>query len=389
MTKNTLITRDSKGKIRVVEISYSWNDTLHGYVIERSSGLHGGKMTVQPPLTILKGKVKRTITEQVELEYNSLVKKYKDKGYKDIQDLGFSSLDTFDPDVAFPKDVTNQDGVVKPMLCKVYDSDDKKNQDKTWYISRKLDGVRCILYYRDGEVHTSSRGGSNYDIAATYIRLDPFVNQLFEANPNLRLDGEIYRHGWTLNIVSGLCRLETLDERHKELSFNCYDIVDETKNFTDRLKILTDIWSKAPYDSKLQIVEHCCTKLEDIDAYHDKFVSEGYEGAVIRDADMVYKPGGRDRRMQKIKKFVDNEYKILGLVEGLRDEDLCFLMETKEGYEFKAKPIGTREDKQYYREHINEMIGKMATVKHFGMTATDQPVPNLPVWKSLRDVKDM
>jgi hypothetical protein len=94
---------------------------------------------------------------------------------------------------------------------------------------------------------------------------------------------------------------------------------------------------------------------------------------------MVYKPGGRDRRMQKIKKFVDNEYKILGLVEGLRDEDLCFLMETKEGYEFKAKPIGTREDKQYYREHINEMIGKMATVKHFGMTATDQPVPNLPV----------
>ena len=135
MTKNTLITRDSKGKIRVVEISYSWNDTLHGYVIERSSGLHGGKMTIQPPLTILKGKVKRTITEQVELEYNSLVKKYKDKGYKDIQDLGFSSLNTFDPDVAFPKDVTNQDGVVKPMLCKVYDSDDKKNQDKTWYIS--------------------------------------------------------------------------------------------------------------------------------------------------------------------------------------------------------------------------------------------------------------
>jgi hypothetical protein len=88
-------------------------------------------MTIQPPLTILKGKVKRTITEQVELEYNSLVKKYKDKGYKDIQDLGFSSLNTFDPDVAFPKDVTNQDGVVKPMLCKVYDSDDKKNQDKT------------------------------------------------------------------------------------------------------------------------------------------------------------------------------------------------------------------------------------------------------------------
>ena len=133
--KTILISRDSKQKIRVVVISYSWNDTLHAFVIERSSGLHGGKMTSQPPLTIEKGKVKRTITEQCQLEFNSLVKKYKDKGYKDIQDLGFSSLNTFDPDVAFPKDVTNQDGVVKPMLCKVYDSDDKKNQDKTWYIS--------------------------------------------------------------------------------------------------------------------------------------------------------------------------------------------------------------------------------------------------------------
>jgi hypothetical protein len=94
---------------------------------------------------------------------------------------------------------------------------------------------------------------------------------------------------------------------------------------------------------------------------------------------MPYKSGGRDRRMQKIKKFVDNEYEIVGLVEGLREEDMCFLMKTKEGYEFKAKPIGTREDKQRYRENISEMVGCMATVKHFGMTNTEQPVPNLPV----------
>ena len=39
MVKDTLITRDSKGKIRVVNISYSWNVNLHAYVIERESGL--------------------------------------------------------------------------------------------------------------------------------------------------------------------------------------------------------------------------------------------------------------------------------------------------------------------------------------------------------------
>jgi hypothetical protein len=35
------------------------------------------------------------------------------------------------------------------------------------------------------------------------------------------------------------------------------------------------------------------------------------------------------------------------------------------------------------------MIGKFATVKHSGMTNTEQPVPNLPVWKALRIEKDI
>ena len=50
--------------------------------------------------------------------------------------------------------------------------------------------------------------------------------------------------------------------------------------------------------------------------------------------------------MQKIKLFTDAEFKILGLSEGLSEEDMCFIMETADGNQFKAKPIGSREDKQ-------------------------------------------
>ncbi len=92
--------------------------------------------------------------------------------------------------------------------------------------------------------------------------------------------------------------------------------------------------------------------------------------------------------MMKLKRFSDAEFKITGISEGLREEDMCFTLETKEGYPFKAKPIGTREDKQWYREHISELIGKMGTVKYFGMTNTDKPVPNLPVFKNLVLEKD-
>ena len=39
--------------------------------------------------------------------------------------------------------------------------------------------------------------------------------------------------------------------------------------------------------------------------------------------------------------------------------------------------------------YIKELIGKMGTVKYFGMTNTEHPVPNLPVFKSVRLDKDV
>lgn len=402
---NTLVTKDSKGKIRVIHIWAERTETDEGdfYVIHRTSGLKGGKIINQPDVEIYQGKAKRTVFEQATLQFNSEVKKYLDKGYKSLKSLGINTLAELDEEKFLKESVTNQNGVQKPMLCKVFDFSDTKNKDKTWYISRKFDGVRCFLYYKDNEIRTASRGGQDYDIPATHIRNDAFLKRLFESNPNLILDGEIYRHGWPLSKISGLCRLDNVTDDHKELKFYCYDIVDETKSFDERwselTKIQTDLIENLYWNgeaSKLFVVQHykieCDSESslkETIMKYHDQFIQEGYEGAVVRDSAEKYKCGARDRRMQKIKLFTDDEYKILGIVEGLRDEDMCFLMETVEGYEFKAKPVGTRAEKQYYREHINEMIGKMATVKHFGMTTTEHPVPNLPVWKCLRDKKDM
>ena len=93
--------------------------------------------------------------------------------------------------------------------------------------------------------------------------------------------------------------------------------------------------------------------------------------------------------MLKVKKFVDAEFEVIDLVEGLRDEDLCFLLKTEDGNQFKAKPMGDRQLKQWYRDNLESLIGKMATVKYFGFTNTENPVPNLPVLKSFRLNEDM
>lgn len=385
---DTLIARDSKGKIRQINISCEKEDGV--YYLKRTSGLYGGKFTEQPTIIIDKGKVKRTIDEQAELVYNSNIKSYLDKGYRKISDFGFSSISEFNPEDVLPKDKTDQNGAKKPMLAKSMDLENKKLTDKEWLASYKHDGVRCSLFYKDGEVKTSSRGGQDYDIAALYIRKDPYIVYLLKKDPKLVLDGEIYRHGWPLNVISGLCRLETLEDRHKELEFRCYDIVDESISFKQRLAKLKEIKKDCPVGSRLIVINHFPVHgKEEIMNLHNKAVSEGYEGLVVRDPEALYKCGARDNRMMKIKLFTDAEFKITGLSEGLRDEDLCFTMETEEGYPFKAKPLGTREDKQWYRDHIKELIGKMGTVKFFGMTNTDCPVPNLPVFKCVRNDKDI
>ncbi len=122
---------------------------------------------------------------------------------------------------------------------------------------------------------------------------------------------------------------------------------------------------------------------------HDEAILNGYEGLVIKDPEKEYKCGARDNRSCKRKEFMDGEYKIVGLVEGLRDEDMCFLMEMPDGTQFKAKPIGDRALKQEYRDNINSIIGKMGTIRYFHMTSGEHPVPNLPSFRAVRDEKDI
>ena len=388
--KDTLICRDAKGKCRRVDIACTWSDPLHAYVIERSSGLINGKQVIAPPIIIKTGKAQRTVTEQATLQYNSELKKYLDKGYKNIKDLGIEELTLQAAEDALPTENTDQSGMIKPMLCKVMDRTKTSQTDKQWLASYKHDGVRCLLFMRDGEVRTSSRGGQDYDIPATYIREDPYVKQIFKENPDIILDGEIYRHLWNLQKISGLCRKETLEEEHKELVFHCYDIVDTQSPFKLRARKLGELNNSRPDNSRIVFVEHRPVKgLDQIMQMHDEAIAAGYEGLVVRDPEKEYKPGARDNRMMKIKIFTDGEFLITGIAEGLREEDMCFTMETEDGTPFKAKPVGDRAQKQWYREHLDEIVGQMGTVKYFGMTNTEHPVPNLPVFKAVRWKSDL
>lgn len=395
-----LVTKGNKGKTRVVEISYEWDDAQHGFVIRRKTYQYGGKVTVQPEIWIYKGKVKRTVSEQARLEYNSHLKKYTDKGYKllpsSIKINNAVAVEAF-VEEHLGNGVTDSNGFKKHMLAKQADKVATSVFDKIkyWYGSRKIDGVRCSFYWKDGEVRTASRGGGDYDASTSFMRHNPKLIQFFEEHPDIVLDGELYKHGKSLQQISGAARLEKDTAGMDWLEYYIYDVMDSTKTFEERLDILHDItdelnlgfnpereWDDG--ELKFQIVpQETVVGWANIQKLHDKYVGEGFEGIVIRDPSKVYNFGGRTNAMIKVKMYKDAEFEIVGYSEGLRPEDMVFVCKTKEGKEFEAKPMGPRELKWEYLDRMDEIIGKMATVKYFYLS--DEGCPLQPVLKCIRD----
>lgn len=393
-----LLSKASNGKFRVAYLSTSekWDDEKKGFVINRVTGQLHGKMTEQPEIVITVGKAGRTHREQLELQFKSELKKYLDKGYKELENdpetYSETQLEEFYGDIK-----TDQNGFAKHMLAKSADkvAESSINKVKCWYASRKIDGTRCSFYYSDGKIHSASRGGGTYDYSTSHIRKNAKLLKYLEEHPAYILDGELYKHGKSLQQISGAARLEKNAVDCDWLEYYIYDVMIPGMKFEDRLHILNQIQKDLNLgfnpereweDGELQIQmvpQEKVSGYKHIIELHDKYVSEGWEGVVCRNPEKEYGFGKRTNDMLKFKLYKDAEFEITGLSEGLREEDMCFTLVTEDGIEFKAKPMGSRELKQQYREDLDKLIGKMATVKYFYLS--DEGTPLQPVLKCIRD----
>lgn len=259
--------------------------------------------------------------------------------------------------------------------------------------------VRCSFYWKDGEVKTASRGGGHYDYSTYQLREHPKLIELLSQHPDWVLDGELYKHGKSLQQISGAARMEKTAAGCDWLEYYIYDVMVPEVPFEKRQEYLNEIqlflkqdmfnpereWQEN--DLRMHVVPqeyvHGENKKGQIMDLHNQYVSEGWEGCVARDISKPYKYGGRGSEMVKFKMYQDAEFEITGLSEGLRPEDMCFTLKTEDGIEFKAKPMGSRELKEQYREDLNKLIGKMATVKFFYLS--DEGTPLQPVLKAIRD----
>lgn len=380
-----LVTRNARDKIQVIIASLDQNG--NSFLINRSTGQYQGKMTKQPVLVIDKGKAKRSVIQQANLEFDSIINKYMDKGYKKLSTLTDERFEDLSPEelnelVSTLK--TDQAGNLKPMLAKSSDKCQNSVLDKQMFCSRKLNGVRCMIKWDEEEerVRTISRGGKHYDVAARHITKE--LTDFLRNNPTFVLDGELYIHGQFLQTISGTARLETWEPRCEKLEYWIYDLAVPDMVFTDRQVKLVDVEIAFKDSTHIKVLEHQLTKSwGEIQRLHDKWVLEGFEGLVARKPDKYYEFGKRGSTMIKVKMYQEDEFEIIDFAEKLRDEDFCFICQTKDGKVFEAKPIGTREMKAEYLENMENIIGKMGTVKYFEYSKDGTPLQG--IFQAIRD----
>jgi DNA ligase-1 len=114
--------------------------------------------------------------------------------------------------------------------------------------------------------------------------------------------------------------------------------------------------------------------MNDVAGYYEDYVTLGYEGQMIR-LDGNYE-NKRSKYLLKHKSFIDEEYTILDVVEGIGNKTGMvgsFVFESKTGKRFNSSPKFNWEECTKMWNERESLIGKSATVKYFNLTPDGVP----------------
>ena len=200
---------------------------------------------------------------------------------------------------------------------------------------------------------------------------------LFKQQPHLILDGELYNHKLKRDFekIISLVRKQkpTEDDRleaEKLVQFHVYDYIDGKYDSYKRR-----MHSLVTSDLYCPSIQYVPAKLVDSYNYartiHATFLSEGYEGSIIR-LDGVYKHG-RSYDLMKFKDFHDTEATIVDYQEGKgkRKGTLGkFIMQDDDGNIFGCPPGKgyNYSDMKCMLENIHKYMGQRATFTYFQRT---------------------
>jgi ATP-dependent DNA ligase len=289
-----------------------------------------------------------------------------------------------------------------PMLAQKFEPDSKTAKKHTitfpCFVQPKLDGLRCIMY-RDaatGEIRRQSRTGTYFD---TMAHIAESLAPLFAKYPGVVLDGELYTTEIPFEELAGLIKTKKLTPQDMEklcvIEYHIYDMIDETAPYHARHDSIKKMFAQVaastassphklpPY---IRLVETTVAKTQaEFKAEFSRFIEEGYEGIMLRNKMGMYRCNYRSHDLQKYKEFQEDEFRIVGFMEGDgRDKGtVIWVCETKEEKTFRVRPRGTIENRKKLFQEGEKYVGKMLTVIY--QELTEEGKPRFPVGKDVRE----
>ncbi len=370
---------------------YCWSieikQVANGLEIITRNGEKDGK-TVEHSTLIEKGKANRSILEQAVLEANS---KFKSKKEKELYTEDLSSLSSSLEDSkksGGKKAVSNK--MVRPMLAQEFDFSkyEKAGSSRSFkiafpaFIQRKYDGIRCLAYMKDGKVILESRTGEpfeKFDLLRNEIAT-LFSKMSAEMRDQFYWDGELYTNDIPFNEISGLVRMTVKHAKPADIEkankihyyiYDCINLGNLEMNCKERYAFM-DTYFKQFTKKDIPMIHRVETEVveqpSDVKAKHDAYVSDGYEGIMIRDMSGCYEVDKRSKYLQKYKEFNENEFKIVGFHEengGLVIWDVIL----PNGKTCACAPNASDTQRKEMFKNGDKYIGKMLTVYYFGEDA--------------------
>lgn len=354
MESSIIYKKDSNNNIRYLLV-----EAVNGQLITTSGILGSENPVIQikncQPKNI--GKKNETSSEeQAVAEMHALLIKKLDKDYSNTIEEA------------------KEDLVILPMLANEYSKHSKKIKwgvDKV-FVQPKLDGMRCL---KQGSELISRQ---NKEITT--------MNHISSQLPHIAdiIDGELYLHGegFQTNMQYIKKYRKGLSER---ISFHVYDLVLPDLNFEDRYLLLKSILDQE-ISNHIKLVDTYEIKSEEeLKKYHDMFISEGYEGTMVRISKSGYKISGRSSELLKYKDFDDQDIIVKDIIPCKNETDwgeVIFDWPGAKGHRAGDNILGssTRMSHEQRKEILlnkKNYIGKKAELRFFGLS--DTGVPRFPV----------
>ena len=394
------------GEIRVWQIGFEDTDLkiVHGILIT-TKGENGQLITTKHP--IIENKSGRSLQEQALLEAR--------KRYLDQYGSGYLPKGE-----ELPEELNGKE----PMLAKTLKIGEGKCKSNEVKLSKypvsvmaKFDGVRAIArIIPSGDVQMRSRNNKTHEAPLNHIK-DELKTFLKYLPANSELDGELYSLDLSFNELSGVIR--TKKRKHKKhdlVQYYIFDLIEPKQlPWLERYSLLVNCFNQYKKDgnsSKHFNIVQTYNALNETELleYHNKFVSQGYEGIIIRryasveidnccknkkydnlckKCDKAYKltlyRSNRTNAMMKYKEFKDEEVEIIGFDVGVGTEEEAVIYKVKDerGNEFTVRPRGSVEERRELFKKKDKLLGLPLTIRY--QELSEYGVPRFPVGITTRD----